>query len=134
MASAPTGGVAPPAAPTVLIVDDDDATRSLLKTIVEASAANCRVYEASDSDTALRIARNTQVDLVLLDIVLPNSALSGVMVCQELCKDQRTRVVIVSGSASEAILDACLSAGALECVRKPFALDEIRPRLHAWLH
>jgi DNA-binding response OmpR family regulator len=114
-------------------VDDDDATRSLLRAIVEDSAAPCRVYEAADSETALRIARNIPVDLVLLDIVLPNSALSGVMVCQELCKDQRTRVVIVSGSTSKAILDACLSAGALECITKPFALGEIRPRLQGWL-
>jgi DNA-binding response OmpR family regulator len=91
------------------------------------------VYEAGDSDTALRIARSTPIDLVLLDIVLPNSALSGVMVCQELCRDQRTRVVIVSGSSSKTIMDACLSAGALECVKKPFSLDDMRPRVQGWL-
>ena len=134
MTSASTGGQAPAAEPTILIVDDDAAVRSLLKAAVQASAAHCRVYEAADSDTALRFARSTQIDLVLLDIVLPNSALSGVMVCQELCRDQRTKVVIVSGSSSKTIMDACLSAGALECVKKPFTLDDMRPRVQGWLH
>lgn len=121
------------AEPTVLIVDDDAAIRTLLRTILEGMSVPCRVHEAENSEMALQIARATHIDLVLLDIVLPGSGASGVLVCQELCKDSRTRVVIVTGSTSEPILDACLSAGAVECVRKPFALDEVRNRAKEWL-
>ena len=117
----------------VLIVDDEPAIRTLLREIAEGLSVPCRVYEAADGQSALQIARVTRLDLVLLDIVLPGSTTSGVLVCQELCKSTRTKVVIISGNAGRAILDACLSMGATECVRKPFSPDQLRDRLMAWL-
>jgi len=122
-----------PSGPSVLIVDDDDATRALLKAVVAELDVPCRIHEATDSDTALRIARHSPIDLVLLDIVLPGSGTSGMLVCQELCRDPRTKVVIVSGVAAKSMLNAYLSVGAADYVRKPFTMSEIRPKLARWL-
>ncbi len=122
-----------PPGPSVLIVDDDAATRALLKAVVAELDVTCRIHEAPDSGTALHIARRSSLDLVLLDIVLPGSETSGMLVCQELCKDPRTKVVIVSGVAAKSMLNDYLSAGATDCVRKPFTLNEIRPKLARWL-
>jgi CheY-like chemotaxis protein len=118
---------------SVLIVDDEPAIRTLLREIAEGLSVACRVYEAADGQLALQIARATRIDLVLLDIVLPGSSTSGVLVCQELCKDTRTKVVIVSGNAGQSILSTCLSMGAADCVRKPFSADQLRDKLTAWL-
>ena len=118
---------------SVLIVDDEPAIRTLLREIAEGLSVACRVYEAADGHSALQIARATRIDLVLLDIVLPGSSTSGVLVCQELCKDTRTKVVIVSGNAGQSILSTCFSMGAADCVRKPFPPDQLRDKLMAWL-
>ncbi len=117
---------------TVLIVDDEAGMRTLLRAVVEGASVPCRIV-AADGDSAVEIARRDRPDLVLLDIVLPGSSASGVLVCQELCKDSRTKVVIVSGQAGRSIIDACLNAGAIEHVQKPFSVSETRARMKRWL-
>jgi CheY-like chemotaxis protein len=117
----------------VLIVEDEAAARILLRTTVKGLSVPCRIAEAADGEAALEIARSSRPDLVLLDIVLPGSSVSGVMVCQELCKDLETRVVVITGRASEAITRTCLAMGAVECVRKPFSIGEMRETVERWL-
>jgi CheY-like chemotaxis protein len=119
--------------PTVLIVDDEPSARKLLKAILEQLDFPCRVEEAGDGDSAMEIVRRTSPDLVLLDIVLPDSRASGVILCRVLGGDPRTRVVVVSGTASESIFRTCLSMGALECIRKPFCPEQMRSKLAHWL-
>ncbi len=116
---------------TVLIVDDEAATRALLRKTVESSG--CRALEAADGDTALQLARSSSPDLVLLDIVLPGSTTSGVLVCKELLEELRLRVVVVTGNASATITRSCLQMGAAEIVRKPFSVDALREKLPGWL-
>jgi len=118
---------------TVLIVDDEAGMRTLLRAVVEGTSVPCRIVEAADGDSAVEIARRDRPDVVLLDIVLPGSSASGVLVCQKLCKDSRTKVVIVSGQAGKSIIDACLNAGAIEHVQKPFSVPEMRARMERWL-
>jgi CheY-like chemotaxis protein len=126
-------GLTSAAPASVLIVDDDPVARALLRAVFEGLSVPCRVYEAADSQSALRIAQTAAPRLVLLDIVLPGSLASGVAICQQLCKDFRTKVVIITGSPSRTIVDACLSAGALECIKKPFDTVEMRDKAEQWL-
>jgi CheY-like chemotaxis protein len=118
---------------SVLIVDDEPAVRALLREIVEGLPVACEIREASDGEVALRVVQSAIPDLVLLDIVLPGSSTSGVLLCQELCKNTQTKVVIVSGNAGTSILDTCLAMGATDCVRKPFSADYLRSKLMEWL-
>ena len=117
----------------VLIVDDEAATRKLLRSTIERLPLSCQIFEAVDGDAALQIARRERLDLALIDIVLPGSTVSGVLVCQELCKSLETKVVIVSGLATDAIIRSCISLGALDYIRKPFTIDDIRGKLERWL-
>ena len=93
---------------TVLIVEDEAATRELLKATVKGTGIPCHIYESSTSDQALELGKRVRPDLVLLDIVLPGSEVSGVMLCQQFCRDSRTKVVVVSGQAEEMIIEALL--------------------------
>jgi len=68
-----------------------------------------------------------------LDILLPGSSVTGVLLCQRLCKDVGTRVVIVSGRAGDSVVQTCLAMGALEHVRKPFSVDVLREKRARWL-
>ena len=118
---------------TILIVDDDAATRKLLRRLIEELPTPTKIYEASDGDGAINLGHNIRPDLALVDIVLPGSGASGVLVCRELCRDTRTKVVIISGQASDSVVHAALELGAVEYVRKPFALEEMREKLMGWL-
>ena len=118
---------------SVLIVDDEAGARMLLRQTVRGLSVPCQVSEAVDGETALAMARQSRPDLVLLDVVLPGSSVSGVLVCQELCKDLETRVVLVTGRASDAITQTCLAMGAVECVRKPFSIKDMRATVERWL-
>ena len=117
----------------VLIVDDEAATRVLLRQTLQGLPFPCRIYEAANGDEALKVTHEIRPDLVLLDIMLPASSVSGVLLCQQMCKDSRTKVVIISGHATETIVQACLTAGAAGYVRKPFSVEEMRGRVTGWL-
>jgi len=119
---------------TVLIVDDHAPMRMLMRAAVDGISIPCRILEAENGDDALKIAHETLPDLVLLDIVLPGSSTSGVLVCSQLCKELHTRVVIVSGQASRAIANACLDAGAIAYVPKTtFSIQSLQVKLEEWL-
>jgi two-component system, OmpR family, alkaline phosphatase synthesis response regulator PhoP len=119
--------------PTVLIMDDEAGVRRLLRTTVDSLPFPCEVMEAADGKLALEIARRHRPTLALLDILLPGSSTSGVIVCSELCKDARTKVVIITGQKNDTITKACLSMGAVDIVTKPFSVDELRAKLTCWL-
>jgi CheY-like chemotaxis protein len=122
---APSESQSEAAGKTVLIVDDEASTRAALRTMVEGLSVPCRVLEAADGASALELAGRVSPDLVLLDIVLPGSETSGVLVCQELCKSH-TKVLIVSANATGSIAQACLSMGAADILHKPFAVEDAR--------
>jgi len=119
---------------TVLIVDDHAPMRMLMRAAVDGISIPCRILEAENGDDALKIAREALPHLVLLDIVLPGSSTSGVLVCSQLCKELHTSVVIVSGQASRAVAQACLDAGAIAYVPKTtFSIQSLQVKLEEWL-
>lgn len=117
----------------ILIVDDQETTRALIRAAIEAMEIDCQVFEAADGDGAMAAAQQYRPDLVLLDIVLPGSSTSGVLVCNQLCKDSRTKVVIVSGQSSKTIVQTCLNAGAIGYLPKPFSTEVLQERIREWL-
>ncbi len=125
-------GEAAGSGPAVLIVDDEAATRRLLKQVVLAVCPSARVHEAADGTTALRFARTHHPALALLDIVLPGSETSGVLLCQELTKIH-TPVLIVTAHATGSISQACLEMGAADVLSKPFTAEDAQARVRACL-
>jgi two-component system OmpR family response regulator len=114
--------------PVVLIVDDEATARTLLRKVVQTAYPTAQINEAADGETALRLARTARPDLVLLDIVLPGSDTSGVLLCQELTKAM-IPVLIVSGNATGPIAQACLSLGAADILRKPFTIEDAQAKI-----
>jgi CheY-like chemotaxis protein len=128
--SAPAGSSKP--GPAILIVDDEAAARRLLKKVVQGLYPSARFHEALDGEVALQIARSAHPDLVLLDVVLPGSDLSGVLLCREFTR-ARIPVIVVSGKAAGPVLDACLSLGAAGILRKPFTVEEAQAKIKGCL-
>ena len=89
--------VASPSRKTVLIVEDDDDLRRMLRTAL--MIAGFTVEEASDGAAALYRIHHQPPDLIVLDLSLPT--VSGLIVHQEVAAHAHTRqipVVIVTGS------------------------------------
>jgi response regulator RpfG family c-di-GMP phosphodiesterase len=107
----------------ILLVDDDPALRTLLKTTFEV--ADVAVAEAEDAAAARRKIRSAHPDVIVLDINMPGT--TGLELCAELKAATATRdIAIVFLTGSEGGTDAAAKkAGADAIVRKPFSPLEL---------
>jgi CheY-like chemotaxis protein len=109
------GGEAVPAAELskkrVLIIDDDDTFRYILRQII-SNEPRYEVLEASNASDGLRQAKDERPDVIVLDLQMPN--VDGFTVLQQLNADQRTSiipVVVATSLAVNAELKARLPVG-----------------------
>lgn len=110
----------------VLIVEDDDALSCALASFASRRAGT--VYRAATKAHALEILGEIDVDLLMLDIGLPDG--SGEQLLAALVeKPVFTRVIAVSGSADPTVAFALAQAGVRRFVTKPLNLDELE---RAW--
>ncbi|MCC7370629.1 MAG: response regulator [Chloroflexi bacterium] len=120
--------------PTVLIVDDDPAIRTLLVTILRREGL--RLLEAADGEAALQMARTERPELLLLDWQMPKR--DGLSVCRALRADpdpyfQRVPIVLVTALAGPEHTEAGFDAGVNDYLTKPFAPPQVRTRVRSWL-
>lgn len=103
---------------TVLVVDDDPDIRLLLR--LELSAEGHQILEAGDGRQALDALAAEQVDLVLLDMMMP--VLDGWAVLRALEGATAPPVVVITALASEGDrhVGELLEAGAIDVIAKPF--------------
>jgi putative two-component system response regulator len=119
-------------APTILIVDDIDLNRRLLKAILKT--ANYRIFEAKRPAAALAILEREKVDLVVVDLMMPE--MSGPDFCRLLKTDRRTQLIpilmasSVQGTENEI---AGIESGADEFLIKPMQPTVVRTRIRAML-
>jgi CheY-like chemotaxis protein len=120
---APAGGQADPSFLRVLIVDDNEDVRGLLR-IAFARADIGVVGAAGDSREALALAQHEQPDLVLLDVNLPGIAgLDILPLLREHCP--RTRVVMFSAQCNPAVTEAAMDRGAMGFVEKGVSMKSV---------
>jgi len=118
--------------PLVLVVEDEAALVTVLRYNLEK--AGFRVAEAGDGEEALLVLQEQQVDLVLLDWMLPS--LSGIEVCRRLRRRPETSelpVIMLTARGEEGDRIRGLNAGADDYMAKPFSTDELIARIHAVL-
>jgi CheY-like chemotaxis protein len=110
---------------TILIAEDDPASRELLREILELQGY--QIIEAGDGQTALRKTEEETPDLVLLDIQLPK--LNGFGVIRQLRQNPRLaylRIVAVTAYAMRGDKEKALDAGFDAYVTKPIDAVGIR--------
>ncbi|HKG14025.1 MAG TPA: response regulator [Pyrinomonadaceae bacterium] len=110
--------------PLVLVVEDHDDTRLLLKTMLEMRGY--RVAEAVDGEEGVRAARRECPRLVIMDATLPR--LDGLAATRRIRSDSALEgvpVVFLSGHAQPAFRAAALDAGGTEFLVKPVVLADL---------
>lgn len=113
----------------VLVVEDERGLCDLIRGHLERDGHH--VQQAFDGRDALRLARQTTPDLVVLDWMLPG--LDGIDVCRELRQTHLMPVVMLTARDGESDRVLGLEAGADDYVVKPFSIPELLARVRAML-
>lgn len=107
----------------ILIVDDSFYMRTMLKNMLTDAGYEV-VGEAPNGQTALQLAKETNPDLITLDVILPDN--TGLDVLKGIKKDQPDmKVIIVSAVGQEVIVNEAKENGALDYIVKPFSEEKV---------
>lgn len=104
----------------LLMADDESGVRSLVRMTFESEAYE--ILEASDGNQALKLAREHQPDVVLLDVAMPG--MSGFDVCRSLKEDpetQQIKVIMLTARAQQMDMEEGQKSGADDYFTKPFS-------------
>lgn len=106
--------------PKVLICDNEEALRALVRGALEIG--DYEIVEARDGDESVDLARTSEPDLIVLDMMMPGR--TGLEVLQELRGEQRfaqTPVIMLTARAQAPDRQAAIEAGANHFLPKPFS-------------
>jgi DNA-binding response OmpR family regulator len=112
---------------TLLFIEDDDGIRLALRLALEDEGYT--VHEAADGAEGLAQFAKHEVDLVLLDLRLPD--MSGFDVCRSLRANSIVPIIIITAQTDTHDMVAGLEAGADDYVTKPVVPKELAARIRA---
>jgi DNA-binding response OmpR family regulator len=118
--------------PVVLVVEDEPQLQRVLQRLLEAEGY--AVELAADGATGLACIEAGHIDLVLLDVVLPD--IDGFELCRRVRAQEgevHLPIIMLTGLASEAQRHAGFVAGADDYVAKPFKRADLLDRMQVWL-
>ncbi|MFB5283040.1 response regulator transcription factor [Peribacillus sp. Hz7] len=114
---------------TVLVVDDEEDMRTLIEMYLLNSGYHC--LQAQDGEETIRCLEHTTVDLILLDIMMPQR--DGFLVCEEIRRKSDVPIIFVSAKGEEWDKVKGLKLGGDDYVVKPFNPGELMARVEAVL-
>jgi DNA-binding NtrC family response regulator len=108
---------------TILVIDDDRSVRHLIEKAFEGS--DVRVVAAASADEGVKLQRETQPDVALLDILLPKT--SGLELFEELrAADAKLPIIFITSLASSDTAIKAMTMGAFDYLLKPLDVARIR--------
>ncbi len=111
----------------ILIVDDENKIVDVVKSYLEREG--CEVFEAFDGKQALEIFKRSDLDLIVLDLMLPD------MTGEDICKIVRERsivpIIMLTAKIDEGSIVSGLNIGADDYMTKPFSPRELKSRVVA---
>jgi DNA-binding response OmpR family regulator len=113
--------------PRVLIVDDEQALRNLLR---DRLKDGYEIIETGDSTEALALALEHKPECILLDLMMPGH--TGFELCQTLSSLTATQlipIIVISAHPATEYRDYCLNLGAREYFEKPVNFNKLKARL-----
>ena len=113
----------------VLIVDDEEMIRSVLREYVEFEGGTA--YEAADGMQAVKMCRNNDFDIIIMDIMMPR--LDGFSAVKEIRKIKNIPVIMLSARGEEYDKLFGFEIGVDDYVTKPFSPKEVMARINAVL-
>jgi DNA-binding NarL/FixJ family response regulator len=117
----------------ILLVDDHRLLRESLRSILENDAELSVIGEAESGREAVRLARELQPDVVVMDVAMRD--MNGIEATRQICAASTSiKVVALSSHSDRRYVQAILDAGASGYVLKANAYDDLRRAFEAVLH
>jgi two-component system KDP operon response regulator KdpE len=113
--------------PLVLLIDDDDQARRLVRVILESN--NLRLLETGTAAEGARATRSFRPDAILSELSLPDE--TGAQVVRQLRASTLAPILVVSHEQREEHKVAAFAAGADDYITKPFGGGELVARIRA---
>ncbi len=113
----------------VLVIEDNPYTSDMIRKYL--SRHDYEVLTANDGQEGLRLAREENPALILLDLMLPG--IDGTKVCRTLREESAVPIIIITARVEEEDRVAGLEIGADDYITKPFSLKELIARIRAVL-
>ncbi len=117
----------------VLLVDDSTVTRLVLKDLL--AKFNIDILEANNGNDAIELILSEKVDLVIMDLLMPEK--SGTDVLREintLSLTDTLPVIILSADIQKPTKNLCLELGAVEFFPKPIPMKELSVYVEKYLN
>jgi len=106
-----------------MIADDSDAIRLVLKDILSIGEHEI-VSEATDGEEAVDFYRNSVPEILLLDLAMPKK--DGLTVVKEIIQfDPTAKIILITASDDQKIIQDCLDSGAASYISKPFDFNGV---------
>ena len=109
----------------ILVCDDEEGIRTLIAKYAKFEGHN--VIEAENGMQAIEICRNKDIDIIVMDIMMPE--LDGFSAVREICKDKDTPVIMLSARGEEYDRIHGFEVGADDYLVKPFSPKELMMRI-----
>jgi two-component system alkaline phosphatase synthesis response regulator PhoP len=113
----------------VLVVDDDEKTVELVKLYLNRDGY--RVITAYNGNEALQLARESQPDIIVLDLMLPG--IDGLEICRTLREESDVPIIMLTAKTTDEDILTGLNLGADDYVTKPFSPRELAARVRTVL-
>ncbi len=108
----------------ILYIDDHDATREEVITLIETENDLRVVGRASSGEEGVRLAERLKPDLILLDVIMPG--MDGYEAAQVIrANNPSARIIMLSNHTGRQLVKAFMEAGALGYVRKDLAYSDL---------
>jgi CheY-like chemotaxis protein len=118
----------------VLVVDDDVRNLFALTTAFERYSINTITAE-SGKETMGILADNNNIDIVLMDIMMPE--MDGYETMQKIRREHKNStlpIIAVTAKAMKGDREKCIEAGASDYITKPLKIDQLLSLMRIWLY
>lgn len=116
----------------ILFIEDEPDQIMMISLRLEKSGYE--VISAADGEKGLKMAVEEKPDLILVDMIMPG--IDGFEVCRRLRKASMTKCIPIISTTAAALDDVehqCITAGADDCMRKPYDSTDLLVKIHRLL-
>lgn len=118
----------------ILVVEDNKINMLLSKTLLKRILPNCIIFEASSGDAAIHLFENEPLDLILMDIQMPEkNGYETTAEIRALKKSQHIPIIALTAGIMLDEKEKCIKAGMNDYISKPIIECELEEKIFQWI-
>jgi PAS domain S-box-containing protein len=119
----------------ILLVEDNKINMLLVKVLIKKIIPNVILFEANDGNEAIEIYKKETLDLILMDVQMPNkNGYEATAEIRKLENTNKTPIIAITAGISTGEREKCFEWGMNDYLSKPIIISDLKEILHKWLH